>query len=177
MKSYCQAMGIRQIKTSPYHPQTDGMVERFNATLKTLIRKLTQNPGVEWDACLPYLLYAYRGTVHRPTGFSPYQMLFGRVMRMPLDTMVRFWKGKEESGENTSVEFVQALKSNIEVVRELALERETKEKKAKNTTMIRRLWCVSLKWETMCWCLGPLRWLNSSTSGKDPTLSPRKLLM
>ena len=130
MKSYCQAMGIRQIKTSPYHPQTDGMVERFNATLKTLIRKLTQNPGVEWDACLPYLLYAYRGTVHRTTGFSPYQMLFGRVMRMPLDTMVRFWKGKEESGENTSVEFVQALKSNIEVVRELALERETKEKKA-----------------------------------------------
>ena len=57
-------------------------------------------------------------------------MLFVRVMRMPLDTMVRFWKGKEESGENTSVEFVEALRSNIEVVRELALERETKEKKA-----------------------------------------------
>ena len=54
MKSYCQAMGIRQIKASPYHPQTDGMVERFNATLKTLIRKLTES----WSrvGCVPSLL-------------------------------------------------------------------------------------------------------------------------
>ena len=43
MREYCTTMGIEQIKTSPYHPQTDGMVEKFNATLKRLLRKLTQN--------------------------------------------------------------------------------------------------------------------------------------
>ena len=89
-------MGIEQIKTSPYHPQTDAMVERFNATLKRLLRKLTQNPKVEGDECLPYVLWVYRGTVHKTTGFAPYQMSYGRPMRMSLDQMVRYWRGKEE---------------------------------------------------------------------------------
>ena len=42
MKKYCSMTVIKQIRTSPYHPQTDGMVERFNATLKRLLRKLTE---------------------------------------------------------------------------------------------------------------------------------------
>ena len=96
MREYCTTMGIEQIKTSPYHPQTNGMVERFNATLKRLLLKLTQNPKVEGDECLPYVLCAYRGTVHKTTGFSPYQMSYGRPMTMPLDQMVRYWRGKEE---------------------------------------------------------------------------------
>ena len=56
MKQYCETVGIKQIRTSPYHPQTDGMVERFNSTLKRLLRKLVQNTKVEWDQCLPYVL-------------------------------------------------------------------------------------------------------------------------
>ena len=110
MREYCTTMGIEQIKTSPYHPQTDGMVERFNATFKRLLRKLTKNPKVEWDECLPYVLWAYRGTVHQTTGFSPYQMLYGRPMRVPLDQMVRYWTGKEEQGQNTTIEFVETLR-------------------------------------------------------------------
>ena len=65
MKKYCSMTGIKQIRTSPYHPQTDGMVEHFNATLKRLLRKLTQNSEVEWDLCLPYVLWSYRGTIHK----------------------------------------------------------------------------------------------------------------
>ena len=130
MREYCTTMGIEQIKTSPYHPQTDGMVERFNATLKRLLRKITQNPKVEWDECLPYVLWAYRGTVHKTTGFSPYQMSYGRPMRMPPDQMVRYWRGKEEQGQNTTIEFVETLKANIQVVRDLAYEKEIKEKES-----------------------------------------------
>ena len=130
MREYCTTMEIEQIKTSPYHPQTDGMVERFNATLKRLLHKLTQNPKVEWDECLPYVLWAYRGTVHKTTGFSSYQMLYGRHMRMPLDQMVRYWRGKEEQGQNTTIEFVETLKANMQVVRDLAYEKEIKEKES-----------------------------------------------
>ena len=56
MKSYCQTMGIKQIKTSSYHPQTDGMVECFNSILKNILRKLTQNKKDKWDECLLYML-------------------------------------------------------------------------------------------------------------------------
>ena len=126
MREYCTTMGIEQIKTSPYHPQSDGIVERFAATLKRLLRKLTQNPKVEWDECLPYVLWAYRGTVHKTTGFSPYQMLYGRPMRMPLDQMVRDWRGKQ--GQNTTIEFVETLKANMQVVRHLAYGKEGERK-------------------------------------------------
>ena len=44
MKQYCETVGIKQIKTSPYHPQSDGIVEHFNSTLKRLLWKLVQNP-------------------------------------------------------------------------------------------------------------------------------------
>ncbi len=46
-------MGIKSIKTSAYHPQTDGMVERFNGTLKTGIRRYIAQYGEEWDKALP----------------------------------------------------------------------------------------------------------------------------
>ena len=128
MARFCMTVGIKQIKTSPYHPQTDGMVERFNATLKTLLRKLTKDPTVEWDKCLPYMLWAYRETVHRTTGFSPYHLLFGKEMRMPLDLMVRYWKGKEEGDESTVEEYVQTLKACMETVRDLAYGKEINEK-------------------------------------------------
>ena len=155
MREYCTTMGIEQIKTSPYHTQTDGMVERFNAALKRLLRKLTQNPKVKWDKCLPYVLWAYRGTVHKTTGFSPYQMSYGRPMRMPLDQMVRYWRGKEEQGQNTTVEFVETLKANMQVVRGLAYEKEIKEKESQKFYHDRKSVVRNFDVREYVLCLGP----------------------
>ena len=88
MRLFCDRTGINQIKMSPYHPQTDGMVERFNSTFKRLLRKLTQKGTMEWDKYLPFILLAYRGSIHKSTGFSPYELMFGRTMRTPLDELV-----------------------------------------------------------------------------------------
>ena len=49
---------------------------------------------------------------------------------MPTDQMVRFWKGKEETGQNTSTEFVETLKTNIEMIREMAYTNETNQKES-----------------------------------------------
>ena len=48
-------------KTSPYHPQTDGLMEQFNGTLKKMLNKLAQEHPIEWDKLMPYLLFAYKG--------------------------------------------------------------------------------------------------------------------
>ena len=130
VKQFCQTTGVHQIRTSPYHPETDGMVERFNSTLKRLLRKLTQNDKVEWDKCLPFVLWAYHGTVHATTGFSPYKLLFGREMRMPLDELVRFWKGKEVQNEMEITEHIEVMRANMEVVRDIAQQNEEREKRA-----------------------------------------------
>ena len=94
------------------------MVERFNGTIKHLLRKLVSNPDMEWDKCIPYVLWAYRGTIHKSTGYSPFQLLFGKAMRMPLDQLVHFWKGKKGEDANSTSEYVQNLRANIELVQD-----------------------------------------------------------
>ena len=51
---------VKGVRTSPYHPQTDGLVERFNRTLKSMLRKTVGEEGKYWDKLLPYVLFAYR---------------------------------------------------------------------------------------------------------------------
>ena len=51
---------VRPIRTTPYHPQTDGLVEQFNQTLKAMLRKAAVQEGKDWDLLIPYVLFAYR---------------------------------------------------------------------------------------------------------------------
>ena len=59
---------VHPIRTTPYHPKTDGLVERFNKTLKSLLHKATVDIGNDWDTLLPYLLFAYREVPQASTG-------------------------------------------------------------------------------------------------------------
>lgn len=71
---YC-LLQIKRIRTTPYHTQTDGLVERFNGTLKSMIKKFTSKNKKDWDEYLLYLLFAYREVPQESTGFSPFEML------------------------------------------------------------------------------------------------------
>ena len=79
MQEVCSLLGIKKINTSGYHPQTDGLIERFNRTLIT-------KHGRDWDTRLPYLLFAYRVTVQESTRESPFYLLYGRDPRLPTET-------------------------------------------------------------------------------------------
>ena len=83
---YC-LLHIKRIRTTPYHLQTDGVVERFNGTLKGMLRKLVSRNEKDWDQYLPYLLLAYREVPHETTRFSPFELLYGRRVRSPLDVL------------------------------------------------------------------------------------------
>ncbi len=75
----------RPIRTTPYHPQTDGLVERFNQTLKHMLRKSVGKRGKnakDCDTLLPYLLFSYREVPQASTGFSPFELLYyGQILR------------------------------------------------------------------------------------------------
>ncbi|XP_047229399.1 uncharacterized protein LOC124872988 [Girardinichthys multiradiatus] len=70
-------LGIRSVRTTPYHPQTDGLTERFNQTLKQMLRQFVDETGSDWDQWLPYLLFAYREVPQASNGFSPFELLYG----------------------------------------------------------------------------------------------------
>ena len=82
---------VKPIRTSPYHLQTDGLVERFNRTLKAMLRKTATEDGKDWDRLIPYLLFACREIPQASTGFSPFELLYGRQVRGPPSDTVPSW--------------------------------------------------------------------------------------
>ena len=78
-------LNICKLNTTAYHPECDGMVERFNRTLKTAIRKHAATYGSQWDCYLSGILFAYRNIPHDSTGEKPSYLLFGVDCRTPTD--------------------------------------------------------------------------------------------
>ena len=91
---------VKALRTSPYHPQTDGLVEPFNGTLKEMLRKSAQEDGKDWDKLLPFSLFAYREAPQESTGFSPFELLYGRDIHGPLDVIKEEWETNPKSNEN-----------------------------------------------------------------------------
>ena len=81
----CELYGVQKLRTSPYHAQTNGQVERMNQKIIHLIGKLEEDKKACWSKHLPELLMAYNATCSTVTGYSPYYLLFGRRPRMPVD--------------------------------------------------------------------------------------------
>ena len=76
-------LGFQKTNTTAYHPQTDGLVERYNRTLTAMLAKTVEKRGLEWDERLPYVLFAYRACQKSSTQESPFFLLYGRDPRLP----------------------------------------------------------------------------------------------
>ena len=121
-KSVCNTLGIEQIRTSPYHPQSDGALERWHACLKGMLKR-SEADLKYWDRHLKYLLFAYRDTPHCTTGFSPFSLLFGREVKGPLALVHSSWLEGESEGVEASV-WVTALKQQMALMSEVVTEKE-----------------------------------------------------
>ena len=84
----CDLLRIAKTYSTAYRPQANGMVERCNRTLLAMLRTVVSEQQDDWDDQLPALLSAYRSTPHGSTGVSPYRMLYGVEMTMPLDLVI-----------------------------------------------------------------------------------------
>ena len=87
MKDVCAMLGTKKLNTTAYHPQCDGMVERFNRTLWTMLRKHAASYGPQWDKYLSGVLWAYRNTPHDSTGEKLSFLLFGVDCHSPTDAV------------------------------------------------------------------------------------------
>lgn len=83
VREVCKLVGMVKLNTSGYHPQCDGLVEKFNSTL---LSKCVNKYGQDWDVHLPYLLFTYRVAVQDSTQASPFYLLYGREPRIPTET-------------------------------------------------------------------------------------------
>lgn len=84
MSIVCRRLGIARSLTSVEHPQTDGLVERFNRTIKIGLAAYVENDATQWDEVLPFVTFAYNTSKQASTGFSPFEALFGRAPVLPM---------------------------------------------------------------------------------------------
>ena len=89
----CKLLGIKKTRTTPYHPKSDGMVERFNKTLASMLRAYVGDHQRDWDTHLPYLMMAYRSAEHETTGCTPNVLMLGREVATPIDIMYQMPSG------------------------------------------------------------------------------------
>ena len=118
MSEVCKLLGIAKSRTTAYHPQCDGLVERHNRTLLAMLSTHTQEHPQSWDIHLPKLSFAYNSSEHASTGFSPFFLMFGREPRLPVDVMYGAAPTDFPSSSHYASELRSLLASSYQRVRD-----------------------------------------------------------
>ena len=85
MKEIGKLIDIQKTNSTAYHPQMDGLVEKFNRTLIDVLAKTVEKGGRDWDFKLPYVLFTYRASPQESTKESPFYLLYGRDPQLPTE--------------------------------------------------------------------------------------------
>ncbi|XP_052455381.1 uncharacterized protein LOC128015538 [Carassius gibelio] len=110
IKELCVLAGIRKVRTSPYHPRGNP-VERFNRTLLSMLGTLQEKEKTKWREHVKPLTHAYNCTRNDATGFSPYELMFGRQPRLPID--IAFGLPVKDSSSTSHSQYVKNLKYQL----------------------------------------------------------------
>ena len=121
-------LGIHTTRSSAYHPEWNGQVERCNRTLESMLAKVTECQQ-EWDLYLPKVLFAYRSSLHETTGFTPYHLNFGRSPQLPIDLMLgRVNKAKLQSYSKFVAQTYQYLTQAYSLARKCLTQHHLRQK-------------------------------------------------
>ena len=119
----CNLLGVTKIRTLPYHPQTNGAIERVHQMLRRMIAKMDPEKRAKWPSHLGPILIAYNATRSLITGYSPYFLMFGRQSRLPVDLL--FPTVRQDENSLTTDEYITSLhdklKSALASVRDTTL--------------------------------------------------------
>ena len=110
----CKLLGINKTRTTAYHPQGNGQVERFNRTLEAILSKVVADNQKDWDIHIPKALFAYRTALHESSGYSPFRVNFGRSPILPIDIVVgRPPRPEGSTGDANVPQYVEELSTSL----------------------------------------------------------------
>ena len=114
MKSLCTLLGCTKTRTAPYHPESDGMIERFNRTCLMMLSMFVNDRRDNWNELLPFVMHAYRTSVHESTGYSPFRLMMGEECSLPQDVSTAELRTKCEN-DVTPQPFATWVRDALEV--------------------------------------------------------------
>jgi len=121
MKEISRLLSIRQFTTTPYHAMCNGLIEKFNGTLKKMLKRMAEERPRDWDRYIPALLFAYREVPQESLKFSPFELLYGRTVRGPMSILREIWTGDVDDEETkTTYQYVLELRERLEETCKLA---------------------------------------------------------
>ncbi|CAF4311311.1 unnamed protein product, partial [Rotaria sp. Silwood2] len=85
MSELFKKIGVTHLYSTPYHPMTNGQIERFNATMDAKIATLSNEKRTNWDEQLPFVTFNYNTSIHTTTGQIPFELMYGRSPILPFD--------------------------------------------------------------------------------------------
>lgn len=162
-KEMCRVLKINKTRTTPLHPQSDGMVERFNRTLEQALSKTVDSNQNNWDQAIQPFMLAYRSAVHDTTSFTPFRMLIGREARLPCD--LEF--GIPEQEQTTVGDYAYKLRHQLQEIHEIARGRIKLASGKMKTRYDLRANSVGFQENDLVWFYNPKRRI-----GKSPKLQP-----
>ena len=116
LNEMCIYLNIKKLRMSPYHPQTNGAIERVHQTLERMIAKLDNRRRRKWPEHLASITHAYNSTRSQITGYSPYFLMMGHRPRLPVDllfpTAHEHFQGQRES-TNTLKPYMDDLEKQL----------------------------------------------------------------
>ncbi|XP_060085269.1 uncharacterized protein LOC132564648 [Ylistrum balloti] len=118
MKELCSILGMERSRTTPYHPMGNGTTERFNRTWLNMLRTLEESEKCDWARHISSLVHAYNCTRHDSTGLSPFQLMFGREPRLPVD--IAYGVDRNNDSTTSLSDYVDNLKTRLEESYKLA---------------------------------------------------------
>ncbi len=129
MTDLCRLLRMKQLRTTVYHPQTDGLVEHFNQTLKQMLRQVVAEDKRDWDLMIPYVLFGIREVPQASTGFTPFELLFGRQPCGLLDVAKEAWE-QQPAAHRSVIEHVKQMRERIDWFMPLVREHLSKAQQA-----------------------------------------------
>ncbi len=126
MSNLCSLLGIERVRTSPYHPQSNGVVERMHGTLKAVLGKSIENEK-DWVGLVPLALFVLRQMPHADSGMSPFDLTYGFRVRTPLDVLYSCLLDEERVSscvKGRECEWAMLLAERLDMVRDQAALKE-----------------------------------------------------
>ena len=138
LAAVCEQFEISKLHTSPYRPQCNGQVERFNRTMNAALRAYCQDNPRDWDLHVPFITSAIRSTISTATGFTPNKLFLGREVTSPADIEFSLPPNAKLTQEEYVVQLRKDLQKAHDTARKNLKERCVKNKKNYDIRILQR---------------------------------------